>query len=252
MLTKGVEMKIIHFSDVHYGKGWMFNHTFLTKGIEQINEIDAELIVITGDLTEWGLRPEFEGVKEELKQLNKPFLIVPGNHDARQTGFKTFKELFLDRKARFYTKELENFLMIGLDSSEPDIDYGHIGREQLAWLENVLEGQDKTPIVFLHHHLVSVPNTGRERNILIDACDVLELLNRFRVPLVLTGHKHVPWVWNLNGMVISSTGTISCERTTLPQSFNIVQIEQGRIRIEKVELLSKKRALLGEYNSLTS
>ena len=44
----------------------------------------------------------------------------------------------------------------------------------------------------LHHHLLPVPGTGRERNIVYDAGDAIECLQRAGVDLVLSGHKHVP------------------------------------------------------------
>ena len=44
----------------------------------------------------------------------------------------------------------------------------------------------------LHHHLLPVPGTGRERNVVYDAGDAIECLQRAGVNLVLSGHKHVP------------------------------------------------------------
>ena len=42
-----------------------------------------------------------------------------------------------------------------------------------------------------------MPGTGRERNIVNDAGDTLETLQRANVDLVLSGHKHVPYAWRL-------------------------------------------------------
>jgi 3',5'-cyclic AMP phosphodiesterase CpdA len=55
----------------------MFNRGVLEKGIEQINELEPDIVVITGDLTEWGLELEFRGVKEYLKEIKQPCFIVP-------------------------------------------------------------------------------------------------------------------------------------------------------------------------------
>ena len=59
----------------------------------------------------------------------------------------------------------------------------------------------------LHHHLVAVPNTGRERNTVSDAGDVLALLSASKVDLVLSGHKHVPHVWSVDGVMVVTSGT---------------------------------------------
>ena len=60
----------------------------------------------------------------------------------------------------------------------------------------------------MHHHLVPVPGTGRERNIVHDAGDLLRVLANCGVDLVLCGHKHVPNVWRLEDMLIVNAGTV--------------------------------------------
>ena len=63
-----------------------------------------------------------------------------------------------------------------------------------------------------------VPGTGRERNQVLDAGDVLSLLRQCEVDLVLSGHRHVPYVWPIAGMLLVHSGTVSTLRTRgLPQ-----------------------------------
>lgn len=212
----------------------MFKRDSLDRAIKQIKEIDPDLTVVTGDLTDWGLESEFEEALSYLDKLNEPWYTVPGNHDARHEGFKVFERLW-KRPSRIFVREHDRVVLAGMDSSEPDIDEGHIGREQTDWLGKQLKEVDAEylPLVFLHHHLVPVPNTGRERNVLVDSGEVLLKLLEHRVPLVLTGHKHTPWVWNLNGLIMSTAGTVSCERTAIPNSFNVIKIDNGDVEIFK-------------------
>jgi 3',5'-cyclic AMP phosphodiesterase CpdA len=242
-------MKIAHISDIHYSKSWMFREDLLKKCIDMVNDLQPDVTIITGDVTDYGLKAEFEGVKKYLDQLKSPYLIVPGNHDARYEGYKKFEEIFPD--GRFFTKEIKGYLFIGLDSSEPDIDEGHIGRGHLKWLIEKLSS-GKRAIIFLHHHLVPIPNTGRERNVLVDAGEVLKIIDSFDVPLILNGHKHVPWIWKLNDIIISTAGTVSCERTGVEQSFSIVDINE-EIAITKINLLDgkKKKYVFGGKNEIT-
>lgn len=242
-------MKLIHMSDFHCSRSWMFNSDLLEKAIELVNGSDADIVVHTGDLTDWGLEKEFLKAKEYLERIEKPCFFTVGNHDARHEGFKTFARIFGRPDSRTIEQEIDGIFLAGLDSSSPDIDEGHIGREQLSFLKRRIaeDAEGLTTVVFLHHHLVPVPNTGRERNVLVDAGEVLRVFLEKRVRLVLTGHKHMPWVWNLNGMLISTAGTASCERTTIPNSFNIVEIKDNRIRIEKQTIVTgEKRTLFEE------
>ena len=65
----------------------------------------------------------------------------------------------------------------------------------------------------VHHHLVPIPGTGRERNIVLDAGHLLLTLVDLDVDLVLSGHKHVPFFWGLNGTLICNSappGPVAC------------------------------------------
>jgi len=228
-------MKIVHISDIHYSKSWMFLHETFRKCIGMVNEENPDVVIITGDVTDYGLTSEFQGVKEELKDISSPYLVVPGNHDSRHEGYKKFENFF---GKRFYSSKVGNYTFVGIDSSEPDIDEGHIGREQLTWLQNHISSHS---IVFLHHHLVPIPNTGRERNVLVDAGEVLKILDMHDVPLVLSGHKHVPWVWKVNNTILVTAGTVSCIRTGSEQSFNSIIIEEDRAVITKIFITNEKR-----------
>jgi 3',5'-cyclic AMP phosphodiesterase CpdA len=235
-------MIIAHISDLHCGRSWMFKEDFLEKAVKLVKKLDPDLTIVTGDLTDWGLTSEFEQALHYLDMLNEPWYTVPGNHDARHEGFKVFERLW-KRPSRLFVQEHDNLLLAGMDSSEPDIDEGHVGRDQTEWLGKQLENaqSEYLPIVFLHHHLVPVPNTGRERNVLVDSGEVLIKLFDYGIPLVLTGHKHTPWVWNLNGLIVSTAGTVSCERTAIPNSFNVIEIDDGKVMISKQILAEDKR-----------
>ena len=75
-----------------------------------------------------------------------------------------------------------------------------------------------------------VPGTGRERNQVLDAGDMISLLRQLSVDLVLSGHRHVPYVWPVAGMFIVHSGTVSTLRTrgfTNP-AYNLIRVEDGR------------------------
>ena len=79
-----------------------------------------------------------------------------------------------------------------------------------------------------------IPGTGRERNQVLDAGDVLSLLRQAEVDLVLSGHRHVPYVWPVAGMFLVHSGTVSTLRTRgFPDpAYNLIRIESARISVE--------------------
>jgi 3',5'-cyclic AMP phosphodiesterase CpdA len=239
-------MRIAHISDIHVGKSWMFRQEMLRKAIKQINNGKADLVVLTGDVSDWGLRSEFEAAASILDGIKKPLYIIPGNHDARINGYEIFTKIFGGGRGRYFKEKFDDLLLLGLDTAEPDIDDGHVGRDQLEWLEKQIKKnkKDRIPVIMLHHHLVSVPDTGRERNILVDAGEVLQVIDQNNVPLVLTGHKHVPWVWHLNETLIATTGTTSCARTSYPNSYNMVDIRKKEITISRHDIEKDRDRIL--------
>jgi 3',5'-cyclic AMP phosphodiesterase CpdA len=88
-------------------------------------------------------------------------------------------------------------------------------------------------IVTVHHHIISVPNTGRERNVLSDAGDILLLLLQNNIKLVLSGHKHVPHVWKMNDTLFVTAGTVSSMklRGNTQPSFNLIDIKDDEVKI---------------------
>ena len=118
--------------------------------------------------------------------------------------------------------------VLGLDSSEPDLDSGRVGRERYRWLEERFAiDPEEFKVVAMHHHLVPVPGTGRERNIVHDAGDLLRVLADNGVDLVLCGHKHVPNVWRLEDMLIVNAGTCCTHRLRgkVRPCYNIIEID---------------------------
>ena len=71
----------------------------------------------------------------------------------------------------------------------------------------------------------------------MDAGDFLKLLSELKVNLVLWGHKHVPWFWKLNGILMVNAGTATTRRTKarIEASFNVIKInERRKIRIKRI------------------
>jgi len=194
--------------------------------LESINLLKPELIVITGDLTENGFFAEYEGVKRFIDRIEcKNKVIVPGNHDSQNAGYLHFEDLF---ENRFSSQNFGKITVVGADSSQPDLNEGHIGRENYGWIKEAFSGEE-FKIFALHHHLVPIPLAGRDNTVLVDAGDVLELLNRCKVNLVLCGHCHIPWVWNLNNMLVVNAGTVCSSKTRgkTTQCYNLIQIDEN-------------------------
>lgn len=227
---------IAHISDLHCGSRYHIP-SLAKRVIDELNLLCPDVVVVTGDLTDMGFRQEFEQAHHLLSRIacNRRVVLL-GNHDARNVGDEHFTELFGDRSTELAYGGVR---ILGLDSSEPDLDTGRVGRERYRWIEERFAGcLDEFKIVAMHHHLVPVPGTGRERNIVHDAGDLLRVLANNGVDLVLCGHKHVPNVWRLEDMLIVNAGTACTHRLRgkVRPCYNVIEIhDEARVRVLRKE-----------------
>lgn len=223
-------LRIAHISDLHCGSPH-FQADLLERAIEEINELQPGVTVISGDLTADGFRGEYQIAREFVDRIEcEHLIVVPGNHDSRNVGYVHFEEMFGARHSHLHVNGVS---FLAEDSSEPDLNHGQIGRGRYERIEQTFAQPADLRIFVLHHHLLPVPGTGRERNIVYDAGDLLEILLRSRVNLVLAGHKHVPYAWRLEDLFVVTTGTVSTLRLrghTRP-CYNVIEIDEDSVRI---------------------
>lgn len=223
-------MMLVQLSDIHVGP--QFRKEVFEKAVEEVNRLNPDAVIITGDLTENGMLNEFERVKEYLKKIkNKNIIVLSGNHDYRNTGYLLFKKYFPSKTIH----EFDDAVIITLGTARPDRDEGEVGYRQNLWLARTLSKHtNKTKIIAMHHHLISIPDTGSDRIIVLDAGDVLQSALTAKVNLVLCGHKHRPWIWNLGPLTIAYAGTTSSERMRglFENTYNIISIDKGKVSVD--------------------
>lgn len=239
---------IVHISDLHISAD-SFDEEIFMQAVTEINNLNPDMIILTGDITNNGYYREFEQASKYLQMFEAPLFAVPGNHDARNLGYQTFEELIGEKSWKLTMDD--NFTVMGLDSSSPDQDNGHVGTPQHMWLEHQLDEcviNDNFSIVALHHHVVPIPQTGRERNVLSDAGDVLKTLTTHEVDLVLSGHKHVPNIWKLNETIIINAGSLCSNklRGKNGNSYNVYNISDNEIEIF-LNIINGEKFLFGKY-----
>jgi 3',5'-cyclic-AMP phosphodiesterase len=229
------KMKIVQMSDIHVGSG-LFKPELLEAAIEETNELAPDLVAIAGDLTMEGYRWEFEEAKGYLDRIEcQNVVFVPGNHDAKNVGYRHFEEFFGLREGTTEVPSAEGVAkVVALDSTKPDLDEGEVGREHYAWIDSEFRDWHGGPrIVIVHHHILAVPGTGRDVNNLRDAGDVMAIFRELKVDMVLSGHRHVPYVWSISGVRVVHSGTASTMRVrgTMPPSYNVIEIDEESVRI---------------------
>ena len=239
---------IVHISDLHISDDAFEEEVFL-QAVNEINKLHPDMIILTGDITNNGYYKQYEHAMKYLAMFEAPLFAVPGNHDARNLGYQTFEELVGERSWKL-TKD-GDFTVIGLDSSSADDNKGHIGIPQHLWMERQLDEcvvDGGFSIIALHHHIISIPQTGRERNVLSDAGDILKTITTHEVDLVLSGHKHVPNIWKINETLIVNTGSLCSNklRGKIANSYIVYNISDDTIEVF-LNNVGGERFLFGKY-----
>src|SRR5438045_4046064 len=166
---------IAHLSDIHCGGGY-FVPDLMERAISEINELQPDIVVCSGDLTTFGFKEEYAQAKRYLDRIDcEAFVVIPGNHDSRNVGYVHFEELFGNRNS---VLRKGGVTVVAVDSTEPDLDHGQIGRGRYGWIEAEFAEPAELRVFVLHHHLLPIPGTGRERNIVSDAGDASECPQR--------------------------------------------------------------------------
>jgi 3',5'-cyclic-AMP phosphodiesterase len=266
-----IPLRIAQVSDIHCGES-TFDGELMRTIVGRINRMAPDLVVIAGDLTAAGYEWEFEQAAKFLELIEPPMIVIPGNHDARNVGYLHFQSHYGDSFTRyrqaFDAERAERMLATGytvvaVDSSQPDINDGHVGRARYPWIREQFDEPDDVKLFVIHHHLVPIPGTGRERNIITDAGDLLGELTLLDIDMVLSGHKHVPFFWGVNGILICNSGTATTRRLRgrTPSSWNEIHIDASTIKVflhypdgrEELSVLfsRKTRAMTREAFSLT-
>ncbi|MFX0124148.1 MAG: metallophosphoesterase family protein [Candidatus Hodarchaeota archaeon] len=224
--------RIIIFSDLHISKfSGYFHEEAFTNGIMSIaQEIrkDPEIIILNlGDITDQGTIEDYNYANALIKGtfathgVETPTIYyIPGNHDFRNIGREIWHDLYGLR--HFFidtTKKGGNTIILGIDSVEPDANSGRIGSRGRDEIFARLSSYPDTVVKILafHHHLLPIPNTGRERSMIRDAGDVLPVLWDAGVDIVIVGHRHFPNCFSISDgkrrMLLINNGTFSSHKT---------------------------------------
>ena len=175
--------RIIIFADLHVLPGNECEKN-LRIAVDEVNNSDADMVIINGDLTNEGSDKELRNVKSILDLINKPQFVLPGNHETTwsQSATKTIFDLW--GNDRFVT-ERDSLVIVGIACGPyMKMGDGHIKQEDLHWLDKTLAERctsGKRVISFNHYPL---------KKDLDNYDDYIRVLRKYPVIAHVNGHYH--------------------------------------------------------------
>lgn len=206
-------MKLLHFSDIHLttpGKtiaGRDPNVNFeraLAHALECHS--DADLLAITGDLSDWGDAADYARLKARLAELPLPVALCIGNHDKRAAFLATFPEARDELGFAQGVMDVAGYRCLMLDSVKPESHGGLYCAARFSWLEAQLEVHPGPFLLFLHHNPMPTFLAPFDAIGLEGAEDFRALLaqHKAKVRHVFFGHCHLPFSGSIGGVPCSS------------------------------------------------
>ncbi|MHC3916410.1 phosphodiesterase [Alcaligenes nematophilus] len=200
-------MKIIQFSDLHITPpdGLLFGSDPLDRlrsCVQHVNRhhADADLCVLTGDLTHAGHPRAYERLREGLQDLIPPVRLMMGNHDSRSAFHSVFPQATTDLPGFVQRAEtLGDWRLIYLDTLEDGYTNGYLCTRRLQWLQQELAAHRGPVMLFSHHPLPALQYPSMDWLRMSNASDLLPLLKAHPAPVHLfSGHVHrcTSGVWN--------------------------------------------------------
>jgi 3',5'-cyclic AMP phosphodiesterase CpdA len=268
-------MKLAHFSDVHAlsldgVRPWQFLNkrvagylnlrlnrrdkhpvALFRAIVDDLNARPVDHVVVTGDLTNLSLRPEFELARQILDGIRlgaEQVTVIPGNHDVYTLGAlqqKLFRSLLQPYASPDGKSAVEfplvrvrgEIAIVGLSTalpSPPPLADGWIGGAQLDALDEALGAlEGKFRVLLLHHP----PYTNRHAILrgLRDRRPLQKILERRGCELILHGHEHRDLRVTLPGprgpipVIGVGSGTYDDMRAERRARYNVYTIENGRL-----------------------
>ncbi|CAN5538750.1 metallophosphoesterase family protein [soil metagenome] len=224
--------KIIHISDVHFGR--IAAGGVLDALVAEINDSAPDVVAFSGDLTQRARTREFAQAREMIDRIKAPVVVVPGNHDVRAWWHNPIERVFYpDRRFKKHiTEDLtpsfsrEGIAVFGINSAHGLTIKG--GRIRSAALDAMVRYFEKQPptalrVMVLHHHLLQLRQLGNH-DVARGARQALRMAGHAGVDLILCGHLHASHVAHVDvippteadprghRLVIATAGTAASNR----------------------------------------
>ncbi len=161
------------------------------------HEPAAELLLVTGDLTDRGEDAAYTALAARLKAMPQPAILLLGNHDARAP----FRRVFADTPttaAGFVQTAVDGDLgvsLVTLDTLVAGAGHGALDGDRLDWLEATLAARpDRAVYLAMHHPPVACGIPGMDAIGLVDAEAFWRVVaGAPQVRHVFAGHIHRPF-----------------------------------------------------------
>lgn len=257
-------MKIFQIADIHFGTE---DPQALEKARKIISSEEADLLAISGDLTQNGRTEEFLAAADWLNTFSLPKIIVPGNHDTPMWNLVARTMRPFVRFNRYFSGQtrlhsFEGVTVRGINTARGlqirrNWAEGSVNLDELKALITPLHTDQQHLGILIAHHPFLPPKHSTMRIRTSRGRRASTLLANSTTDILLCGHIHKPgadvWTHDNGRYVAITAGTLSTRIRTSPPGFNVIEIDEETIAATHYALHTDKteRGLIGKWDRKT-
>ncbi len=195
----------------------------LQTTIRQVNDAHVDLVLIAGDLSNYGRKPEWDDFKTRIREFQAPVLYVPGNHDianklntgknALLVSSEAYAKYADEMGPGFFVKEVGGIRAIGVAGS---LFGSGLPEENQQWtmLEKALGERSPLPTVVFSHYPLFAKSMEEPGGVYWNIepeprLRLLALMKSGGVLVFLAGHRHHPFLADAEGLPCISAPSVA-------------------------------------------
>jgi len=238
--------RIAHISDLHFGRT---DPHIVAALLREMRELMPDVVVVSGDLTQRARSWQFQEARHFLDALNRPTIVVPGNHDVPLEN--VFDRFFrpLEKYRRYITEDLspkfqdEEIAIVGINTARSFTrTSGRINDRQIENARQFFCSVDPNILkIVVTHHPFDIPDNLPERYLLRRSAQAIAALATCQADLYLAGHSHIPFavlserrytVAHHTALILQAGTSVSTRTRSRPNSFNLIHICRPDMTVE--------------------
>lgn len=222
-----VDFRIAQITDLHIGDENEFPfgvdlRTNLISALEDIEKLDVDLLVLTGDLClDQPQMEHYEWIRRQLQRLDIPYEVIGGNHDdiSQMTLAMMEEDLSTEEGEYYFSDIIHDHAVLYLDSAK-----GCLSDVQLDWVRSQIDHvKQKSLIIFIHHPPVKsgVPHMDRKYP-LTNGDELMNILFEYEGYIqIFTGHYHVDRCVVASNVSINITPSLFMQLSAFEEGYSI-------------------------------
>lgn len=236
--------RLLHLSDLHFGTE---RAGLVAPLLALAHQLQPDAVVISGDLTQRALGPQWDAAAHLVAHLPGPVLCVPGNHD--MPLYNPLARLFWPYAGyrAHIAPELEpvvetaDLLVAGINTADPYVwQRGKLRASSLRGVADVFSraAPGQLRVVALHHPLTTPRGTGKTP--MKGAGPGAEALARAGADVILSGHLHLwaaaPFALRKGArsmLCVQAGTTLSSRVRGEDNDLNVIDFDRGLVTVTR-------------------